>query len=174
MRLVFAGTPAPAVPSLQALLDSRHEVVGVITRPDARSGRGRRGEQFSPVKELALAAGVPVLQPRSLRDDGTLAQLREQQPPPSLSNGVVNGMVSQNGPNPHGPPPGMFDHVNGIPPSTSSTLYAAPPPPPQQQQQQQQQASTSQLPPPPAAPSSRHRHSHGPTCEEQAGRPRAH
>lgn len=80
MRLVFAGTPAPAVPSLQALLDSRHEVVGVITRPDARSGRGRRGEQFSPVKELALAVGVPVLQPRSLRDDGTLAQLRELAP----------------------------------------------------------------------------------------------
>ena len=41
MRLLFAGTPAAAVPSLEALLGSRHEVVAVLTRPDARSGRGR-------------------------------------------------------------------------------------------------------------------------------------
>ncbi|MCX6462819.1 MAG: methionyl-tRNA formyltransferase, partial [Pseudonocardiales bacterium] len=41
MRLVFAGTPEPAVPSLRALLGSRHEVVAVVTRPDARAGRGR-------------------------------------------------------------------------------------------------------------------------------------
>ena len=63
MRLVFAGTPDPAVPSLQRLLDSaRHEVIAVVTRPDARAGRGRR-VAVSPVKLLAEQAGVPVLQP---------------------------------------------------------------------------------------------------------------
>lgn len=67
MRVVFAGTPEPAVPSLQALLDSRHEVVGVVTRPDARAGRGRTLRP-SPVKQVALDAGVDVLTPTSARD----------------------------------------------------------------------------------------------------------
>lgn len=80
MRLVFAGTPAPAVPALEALLDSRHEVVAVLTRPDARSGRGRRGGAVSPVKGTAQAAGVPVLQPASLRDDSVLEALRDLRP----------------------------------------------------------------------------------------------
>ncbi len=62
MRVVFAGTPAPAVPSLQALLGSRHEVVAVLTRPDAGAGRGRR-QSPSPVAEVALEAGVEVLRP---------------------------------------------------------------------------------------------------------------
>jgi len=63
VRLVFAGTPDPAVPSLQRLLASpRHDVVAVVTRPDARAGRGRQPAQ-SPVKQLAEQAGVPVLQP---------------------------------------------------------------------------------------------------------------
>jgi len=63
VRLVFAGTPDPAVPSLQRLLASpRHDVVAVVTRPDARAGRGRQPAQ-SPVKQLAGQAGVPVLQP---------------------------------------------------------------------------------------------------------------
>ena len=63
MRLVFAGTPAPALPSLRLLLDSpRHDVVAVLTRPDAASGR--RGTPVpSPVAQLALEAGVPVLRP---------------------------------------------------------------------------------------------------------------
>ena len=78
MRVVLAGTPAPAVPALQALLASSHEVVGVLTRPDARAGRGRRAV-VSPVKELALEAGLPVLAParpgdaESLRDLAALA-----------------------------------------------------------------------------------------------------
>ena len=60
MRLVFAGTPAPAVPSLSALLASpRHEVVAVVTRPDAPSGRGRTLRR-SPVGALADGVGVPV------------------------------------------------------------------------------------------------------------------
>ncbi|HEY0402969.1 MAG TPA: methionyl-tRNA formyltransferase, partial [Blastococcus sp.] len=74
LRLLFAGTPAPAVPSLEALLASDHEVVAVLTRPDARSGRGRK-ESRSPVAERADAAGLPVLQPRSPREPEFLEQL---------------------------------------------------------------------------------------------------
>jgi len=68
MRLVFAGTPAAAVPSLAALVASdRHEVVGVITRPDAPAGRGKR-LAASPVKKFALEHGIPVLTPDKARD----------------------------------------------------------------------------------------------------------
>ncbi|WP_276509333.1 methionyl-tRNA formyltransferase, partial [Cellulomonas hominis] len=67
MRLLFAGTPAVALPSLDALLASRHEVVAVLTRPDARAGRGRTLTP-SPVKERALEAGIEVLTPTTLRD----------------------------------------------------------------------------------------------------------
>ncbi len=74
LRLLFAGTPAPAVPSLEALLASDHEVVAVLTRPDARAGRGR-GLSRSPVVERADAAGLPVLQPRSPREPEFLAEL---------------------------------------------------------------------------------------------------
>ncbi|MGH3916103.1 MAG: methionyl-tRNA formyltransferase [Pseudonocardiaceae bacterium] len=64
MRLVFAGTPEVAVPSLQALLESeRHTVVAVLTRPDAPAGRGRRATR-SPVGVLADQAGLEVLTPR--------------------------------------------------------------------------------------------------------------
>lgn len=75
MRLIFAGTPATALPSLRALLDSRHEVVAVLTRADAPAGRGRKLTP-SPVKALALEAGVPVLTPTTLRDPEVQAQLR--------------------------------------------------------------------------------------------------
>ena len=67
MRVLFAGTPEAAVPSLRALLESEHEVVGVLTRPDSRSGRGRRLFP-SPARVVAEEAGVPVLTPRGLRD----------------------------------------------------------------------------------------------------------
>ena len=67
MRLLFAGTPAVAVPALEALLHSRHEVVAVLTRPDARAGRGRT-LAASPVKQCAEAAGIEVLTPRHPRD----------------------------------------------------------------------------------------------------------
>ncbi|WP_369133360.1 methionyl-tRNA formyltransferase [Modestobacter sp. I12A-02662] len=72
---MFAGTPAPAVVALEALLDSRHEVVAVLTRPDAPAGRGRRTSR-SPVAERADAAGIPVLTPRSPREPEFLDQLR--------------------------------------------------------------------------------------------------
>jgi methionyl-tRNA formyltransferase len=63
VRLVFAGTPEPAVPALRALLASpRHDVVAVVTRPDAPSGRGRRLSR-SAVGSVADEAGVPVLTP---------------------------------------------------------------------------------------------------------------
>ncbi|MAT60476.1 MAG: methionyl-tRNA formyltransferase [Micrococcales bacterium] len=74
MRLVFAGTPDAAVPSLRRILGSEHEVVAVVSRPDARSGRGRRVAR-SPVAVVADEAGVPVLQPTSLRDEEFLAEL---------------------------------------------------------------------------------------------------
>lgn len=66
MRLLFAGTPGVAVPVLEALLSSEHEVVAVLTRPDAARGRGRTVSS-SPVKQRALEAGIEVLTPTSLR-----------------------------------------------------------------------------------------------------------
>ena len=74
MRLVFAGTPATAVTALDALLASDHDVVAVLTRPDAPAGRGRT-EQPSPVKERALAAGLEVLDPRRPSDAEFLDRL---------------------------------------------------------------------------------------------------
>ncbi|MGE0299844.1 methionyl-tRNA formyltransferase [Pseudonocardia sp.] len=79
MRLLFAGTPEAAVPSLRALLASRHEVVGVLTRPDAPAGRGRRLVR-SPVGALADEAGLPVFTPRRPSEPGFLDTLRELAP----------------------------------------------------------------------------------------------
>ena len=79
MRLIFAGTPQAAVPSFEALLSSGHEVVAVLTRPDARAGRGRR-EVTSPVKDVATRAGIPVLQPRLAGDPALVEALRELDP----------------------------------------------------------------------------------------------
>jgi methionyl-tRNA formyltransferase len=76
MRLVFAGTPQTAVPALDAVLASRHEVVAVVTRPDAPAGRGRRVEA-SPVALRAAAAGLEVLTPPKARDPEFLGRLRE-------------------------------------------------------------------------------------------------
>ncbi|MDL4771106.1 MULTISPECIES: methionyl-tRNA formyltransferase [Thermomonosporaceae] len=79
MRLVFAGTPETAVPALEALLASPHEVAAVVTRPDAPSGRGRR-LVASPVAERAAEAGVEVLRPAKVRDPEFLGRLREIAP----------------------------------------------------------------------------------------------
>ncbi|MEZ7128509.1 methionyl-tRNA formyltransferase [Nonomuraea sp. AD125B] len=77
MRLVFAGTPETALPSLRTLIDSpRHEVVAVVTRPDAQSGRGRKVHP-SPVAELAEEAGIEVLRPQKAGDPAFLDRLRE-------------------------------------------------------------------------------------------------
>ena len=74
MRLLFAGTPEVAVPALRALLTSPHEVVAVLTRPDAPTGRGRRLAP-SPVAEVAIAEGIEVLRPPRVRDPGFLERL---------------------------------------------------------------------------------------------------
>lgn len=79
MRLVLAGTPSVAVPSLDALIASRHDVVAVVTRPDAPAGRGRSHAQ-SPVRERAEEHGIPVLTPTTPRDAAFQAQLRDLAP----------------------------------------------------------------------------------------------
>lgn len=79
MRIVFAGTPDAAVPSLEALVASRHEVAAVITRPDAAAGRGRTLRP-SPVAEAARAHGIEVLTPQKPSDPDFLQRLREIAP----------------------------------------------------------------------------------------------
>lgn len=79
MRLVFAGTPEVALPSLAALIASHHEVVAVVTRPDAPAGRGR-SLQASPVAALAAEHGIEVLKPEKPRDPDFLARLAEIAP----------------------------------------------------------------------------------------------
>lgn len=91
MRLLFAGTPEVALPTLRALLASDHEVVAVLTRPDAPRGRGRTLHP-SPVAELARAEGLAVLTPRSLKDEGVadrLAALRLDAAPVVAYGGLV-------------------------------------------------------------------------------------
>lgn len=80
MRLVFAGTPEVALPSLRALIDSpRHDVVAVVTRPDAPSGRGRKLER-SPVGALADEHGIEVLTPAKAGEPEFLERLRALEP----------------------------------------------------------------------------------------------
>ncbi len=74
LRIVFFGTPAFAVPTLEALLASRHAVVGVVTQPDRPRGRGQK-TTAAPVKASATAAGVAVLQPDSMKDIDFVAAL---------------------------------------------------------------------------------------------------
>ena len=76
MRIVFMGTPDFAVPCLKALLEA-HDVAAVVTQPDRPKGRGKN-MAMSPVKELAVRHGLPVLQPERARDPqfaGTLKTL---------------------------------------------------------------------------------------------------
>jgi methionyl-tRNA formyltransferase len=77
LRIVFFGTPDFAVPTLTALVGSRHLVVGVVTRPDRPRGRGHQVSP-SPVKALAASRGIPVFQPEKMRDDGFMEALRER------------------------------------------------------------------------------------------------
>ena len=80
MRILFAGTPSPALPSLQRFIDSpRHEVIAVLTRPDAAAGR--RGKPApSPVAQLALDTGITVLRPGRPNSPEFLAELTELAP----------------------------------------------------------------------------------------------
>ena len=105
MRLVFAGTPETALPSLDALVASRHEVVAVVTRPDARAGRGR-GLLASPVRRRAEELGIEALTPARPSDPDFQARLRELAPdvcpvvaygaliPPSALGIPVHGWVN--------------------------------------------------------------------------------
>lgn len=74
LRVAFAGTPEFALPSLRALADSSHELVGVLTQPDRPAGRGRE-VRSSPVKDLSLGLGLPVSQPDALKSDEQRADL---------------------------------------------------------------------------------------------------
>jgi methionyl-tRNA formyltransferase len=79
-RVIFMGTPDFAVPTLRALLSAPdYTVVGVVTQPDRPAGRGKAIQQ-SPVKSVALAAGLPILQPQKLREPGVFEQLQAWQP----------------------------------------------------------------------------------------------
>jgi methionyl-tRNA formyltransferase len=78
-KIVFAGSPEFAVPSLRSLLDSGHEIAAVLTQPDRPAGRGRK-LRSSPVKESATALGLEILQPDSLASDDIQDQLRSIAP----------------------------------------------------------------------------------------------
>lgn len=77
-RIVFMGTPEFAVPTLLAL-DEHHQVVGVVTQPDRRAGRGQK-MMASPVKEAALERGLPLFQPETLRTPEAVARLADWRP----------------------------------------------------------------------------------------------
>ena len=79
MRIVFMGTPDIAATCLKALLTDGFDVVGVYTQPDRPKGRGMK-MVFSPVKEVALAEGIPVFQPENFRDEETVQQLAALKP----------------------------------------------------------------------------------------------
>ena len=74
MKIIFAGTPDFAVPALQMLIESEHEICAVYTQPDRPAGRGRK-LNASPVKTLALTADIPVFQPVTLKAEEDLKQL---------------------------------------------------------------------------------------------------
>ena len=74
MRIVYFGTPQFAVPGLQALLDSPHQVVALVSQPDRPKGRGLKF-QPTPTKVVAQTRGVPVLQPTRMKDEGFLSAL---------------------------------------------------------------------------------------------------
>lgn len=102
MRLVFAGTPEAALPALDAVLASRHEVAAVVTRPDAPAGRGRRIEP-SPVARRAHELGIEVLTPPKARDPEFLERLRQIAPDccPVTAYGALLPQVALDIP-PHG------------------------------------------------------------------------
>lgn len=75
MKIIFAGTPEFAVPALETLLASKHEICAVYTQPDRPAGRGRKLTP-SPVKKLALSAKIPVLQPENFKSADTLSTLQ--------------------------------------------------------------------------------------------------
>src|SRR5262249_32107387 len=84
MRIVFFGTPEFATPPLRALIGEGYDVVGVITQPDRPRGRSRSTLEPSPVKAIALAESIPVLQPEKPRGPEFEAAMREFAPDISI------------------------------------------------------------------------------------------
>ncbi len=91
MRILFWGTPDFAVPPLLALLGEGHDVVGVVTQPDKARGRSRSQLDPSPVKSVALAEGLPVLQPEKPRGDAFMSEMAALEP--ELSVVVAYGHI---------------------------------------------------------------------------------
>lgn len=79
MRAIFMGTPDFSVPTLEAMIEAGHDVIGVFTQPDKAKGRGKN-VQFTPVKETAIAHGIPVYQPAKVRAPEVLAQIEAMAP----------------------------------------------------------------------------------------------
>ncbi len=75
MRIIFMGTPDFSVPTLEALIHSRHHLIGVVTQPDRPKGRGKE-IHLSPVKETALKYDIPVYQPLRARDEAFVGEMR--------------------------------------------------------------------------------------------------
>lgn len=76
MKIIFMGTPDFAVGTLEALIEAGHEVVLAVTQPDKPKGRGKE-MQFTPVKECALKHDIPVFQPRKVREEACIEELRK-------------------------------------------------------------------------------------------------
>ena len=79
LKIIFAGTPEFAVPTLQALASSEHHVLAVYTQPDRPAGRGQK-LHASPVKEMAQSYNIPIFQPKTLRDTDVQNAMRELNP----------------------------------------------------------------------------------------------
>lgn len=79
MRAIFMGTPDFAVPTLQAMIDEGHEIIGVFTQPDKAKGRGKN-VSYTPVKEKALSYGLPIFQPAKVRAPEVIAEIEAMSP----------------------------------------------------------------------------------------------
>ena len=76
MKIIFFGTPDFAIPILNKIYESKHQLVAVVTAPDKERGRGRK-VSFTPVKQFAIEKSIPVLQPEKLRDENFIKQLKK-------------------------------------------------------------------------------------------------
>lgn len=139
MRVVFMGTPEFAAASLRRILDDGFEVVGVFTQPDKPKGRGME-LAASPVKELALQAGIPVFQPEKMRDGTALDALKSLSPdvlavvaygrilPPDILEVPKYGAVNVHGsllPKYRGAAPIQWAVLNGDETTGVTTMYLA-------------------------------------------------
>ncbi len=79
MKVIFMGTPSFALPTFRAIHESKHELIGVVTRPDKSRGRGRK-LGISPVKELAMGLRLPIMQPETTRDEAFMEEVNRRSP----------------------------------------------------------------------------------------------